>query len=52
MNKQIQDIDLFIMDLDGTIYLGNKIIDGSLDFVNMLKKYVEFIVGFKRQSAV
>ena len=38
MNKLIQDIDLFIMDLDGTIYLGNKIIDGSLDFVNMLKK--------------
>ncbi|MBQ7308487.1 MAG: HAD-IIA family hydrolase [Clostridia bacterium] len=38
MNKQIQDIDLFIMDLDGTIYLGNKIIDGSLDFVNILKK--------------
>lgn len=31
------NIDLFIFDLDGTIYLGNKLIDGALDFINELK---------------
>lgn len=42
--KKINDIGCFILDLDGTIYLGNKIIDGALDFLSELnvigKEYI------------
>lgn len=36
--EDLKDINLFIMDLDGTIYLGDKIIEGSLEFIEKLKK--------------
>lgn len=36
--KIIDNINLYVMDLDGTIYVSNKMIDGSLDFINKLKK--------------
>lgn len=36
--QNLKDVNLYIMDLDGTIYLGNKMIDGSLDFINKLRK--------------
>ena len=36
--EDLKDIELYIMDLDGTVYLGNNIIDGSRNFVEKLKK--------------
>ena len=42
--KKLKDIELFLLDMDGTIYLGNDIFDGSIDFINKIisegKKYV------------
>ena len=39
MDKKIlDDVELYIMDLDGTIYLGNKVIDGSVKFIEKLKR--------------
>lgn len=35
--KNIKDIGCFLLDMDGTIYLGDKLIDGALDFLNTLK---------------
>lgn len=36
--KNIKDIKFFLLDMDGTIYLGNKLIDGAKDFLNTLKE--------------
>ena len=41
MNKiteSLDGIEAIFLDLDGTIYLGNKLIDGAKDFLVRLKK--------------
>lgn len=38
MEKNIKNIKLFLLDMDGTIYLDNELFDGSLDFINLLKE--------------
>lgn len=41
MNKDISELKnkkLFILDMDGTFYLGDRLIDGSLDFIRKLEK--------------
>ena len=42
--KRLKEIELFLLDMDGTIYLGNDIFDGSIDFIEKIissnKKYV------------
>lgn len=42
--KKINEIELFLLDMDGTIYLENDLFDGSIDFINKIinknKKYV------------
>lgn len=34
----IKDIKCFLLDMDGTFYLGNDLIEGSLDFLDILKE--------------
>lgn len=36
--KDINKIKLFLLDMDGTFYLGNEIIDGALQFLDVVKK--------------
>ena len=31
--KILKDTDLFVLDMDGTFYLGDRLIEGSLDFL-------------------
>lgn len=38
MEELLKNIKCFVLDLDGTFYLGNKILDGSLEFLNTLEK--------------
>lgn len=38
MKKKISDIKGFLIDLDGTIYRGNKLVPGAVEFINMLKR--------------
>jgi len=39
----LKQVKCFILDLDGTIYLENEILDGAIDFLETLKKYnIEF----------
>ena len=33
-DQALKDIKLFVLDMDGTVYLGNNLIDGSLDFIH------------------
>ena len=34
----LKKIDLFVLDMDGTFYLGNHVIKGALDFVQYVQK--------------
>lgn len=36
LDSKLKDKKLFFIDLDGTIFLGNKLIEGSIDFINKL----------------
>ena len=38
MPDRLKDIRCFMLDMDGTFYLGEKILPGSLDFINRLKE--------------
>ena len=37
-NEMLRNIKCFVLDMDGTFYLGDKIIDGSLDFLDLINK--------------
>ena len=36
--QQLAGIRCFLLDMDGTFYLGDKLIEGSLDFLAALKR--------------
>lgn len=38
MNTNIKDVECFLLDMDGTIYLGNDLIDGAKEFLEELEK--------------
>jgi len=38
MDNSLEDLEAIFLDLDGTIYLGSKLIDGALDFLNRCEK--------------
>ena len=44
MNEKIKNIELFLLDMDGTIYLENNVFKGSREFIDLLnnqhKKYI------------
>ena len=47
----LKDIDLFVLDMDGTFYLGNNIIDGSLEFLEAVKKAGKGYMFFTNNSS-
>lgn len=38
LKERIKEIKLFLLDMDGTIYLDDDLFDGSLDFINLLRE--------------
>lgn len=52
--KLLNEKSLFVLDMDGTFYLGNKILEGSLDFIRKLgetgKKFMFFTNNSSRTS--
>lgn len=36
--NNLKDIKLFLLDMDGTIYLDNELFDGTIDFLEHVKK--------------
>lgn len=52
-NKALKDVKLFALDMDGTVYLGNGLIDGALEFIHQLKeKGKDFIFITNNSSRV
>ncbi len=37
MSQNIKEKELFLLDMDGTIYLGDRLFDGTLDFLRLVK---------------
>ncbi len=53
MNKKVllQETELFVLDMDGTFYLDNDIIDGSLDFLEQVTRLGQRFVFFTNNSS-
>lgn len=47
----LKGVRLFALDMDGTIYLGDKLIEGSLDFIEELKKKNLDFIFFTNNSS-
>lgn len=51
MDKRLDYIDLFVLDMDGTFYLGEQMIEGSLDFLAEVKKTGKRAIFFTNNSS-
>jgi HAD superfamily hydrolase (TIGR01457 family) len=49
--KTLESIKLFVLDMDGTFYLGNRIYDGSLDFLQKVKDTGREFLFFTNNSS-
>ena len=47
----IDNVDLFVLDMDGTFYLGDRIIEGSLEFLQKVKNAGKEYVFFTNNSS-
>lgn len=47
----LNDIELFVLDMDGTFYLGDKILDGALDFIHAVRKANKKYIFFTNNSS-
>ena len=51
-NKEaLRDIKYFILDMDGTFYLGDRLLDGSLEFIDALGKTEHDFLFFTNNSS-
>lgn len=48
---ELQDIDCFLLDMDGTIYLSNKLIDNAVEFIELLDEQGKDYVFFTNNSS-
>jgi len=52
MNKnELRNIDLFVLDMDGTIYLGEKILPGAIEFVHTARAKGKKVVFFTNNAS-
>ena len=49
--EDLKNIKLFVLDMDGTIYLSDTLIEGSLDFINYLKENDINFIFFTNNSS-
>ncbi len=49
--KILAATDLFVLDMDGTFYLGNEILDGALDFLESVKRAGKRYIFFTNNSS-
>lgn len=49
--KNLQDVELFLLDLDGTVYIGDKEIKGAFDTIRALKKMGKKVCFFTNNSS-
>lgn len=47
----LEKIGLFVLDMDGTFYLGNRVIEGAIDFVRYVEKKGRRVLFFTNNSS-
>jgi len=48
---ELKRIDLFVLDMDGTIYLGDKILPGAIEFVHTARQMGKKVVFFTNNAS-
>lgn len=51
MFRSLENIDTYLLDMDGTIYLSEDIIDGAIDFINTLREQKKNIIFLSNNSS-
>jgi len=49
--KALQEVELFVLDMDGTFYLGNRLIEGSLEFIRKVRESGRRFIFFTNNSS-
>ena len=49
--KELREKKLFVLDMDGTFYLGNRILEGSLDFIGKVNRTGKKFMFFTNNSS-
>ncbi len=49
--EKLKKIKCFLLDMDGTFYLGNKLIDGALEFLETLKSINKTFIFLTNNSS-
>ncbi|MEA4806982.1 HAD-IIA family hydrolase [Acetobacterium wieringae] len=49
--EALKDVKLFALDMDGTFYLGNGLIDGALDFIEALRSHQKDFIFITNNSS-
>lgn len=50
-DQALNDVKLFVLDMDGTVYLGNNLIEGSLDFIHKVKETGRRFIFFTNNAS-
>ena len=50
-DQALNDVKLFVLDMDGTVYLGNNMIEGSLDFIHKVKETGRNFIFFTNNAS-
>lgn len=51
MKKNLKDIQMFLFDMDGTIYLDDDVIDGAIEFINKIKDQNKIFIYLTNNSS-
>lgn len=51
MENKLKNAKLFICDMDGTVYLGERVLDGALEFVKLLKEKGRELIFFTNNAS-
>ncbi len=49
--EALKDVKLFVLDMDGTVYLGNNLIDGALDFIHKVTETGRDFIFFTNNAS-
>lgn len=49
MNEKLKNVKCFLLDMDGTVYLGNRLIDGAIDAVRRMNAVFARDVSHQQQ---
>lgn len=49
--EALKDVKMFVLDMDGTFYLGDKIIPGAMDFINKVKETGRRFIFFTNNAS-